>query len=67
MATRHQLVAAAAATFDKRGFDGATLGDILKAGAGLSKGALYFHFTSKDELAAAVVARPGVTTTLGPI
>lgn len=57
VATRHQLVAAAAAVFDRRGFDGATLGDIIEAGTGLSKGALYFHFQSKEELAAAVVQR----------
>ncbi len=56
MATRHQLVAAAAAIFDQRGFDGASLGDI-EAGTGLSKGALYFHFQSKEELADAVVQR----------
>lgn len=57
VATRHQLVAAAATTFDRRGFDGATLGDIIEAGTGLSKGALYFHFKSKEELAEAVVER----------
>ncbi|WP_372462409.1 TetR family transcriptional regulator [Rhodococcus pyridinivorans] len=57
MATRHQLVAAAAAAFDQRGFEGASLGDIIEAGTGLSKGALYFHFKSKDELADAVVQR----------
>lgn len=48
-------MAAAAATFDRRGFDGATLGDILEAGEGLSKGSLYFHFKSKEGLAEAVV------------
>ncbi|MCD2115067.1 TetR/AcrR family transcriptional regulator [Rhodococcus rhodochrous] len=57
VATRHQLVAAAAAAFDQRGFEGASLGDIIEAGTGLSKGALYFHFKSKDELADAVVQR----------
>lgn len=57
VATRHQLVAAAAAAFDQRGFEGASLGDIIEAGTGLSKGALYFHFKSKEELADAVVQR----------
>ncbi|MCD5422236.1 TetR/AcrR family transcriptional regulator [Rhodococcus pyridinivorans] len=55
VATRQQIVAAAAATFDRLGFDGASLGAIVEASSGLTKGALYFHFKSKDELAHAVV------------
>ncbi|MEY9967901.1 AcrR family transcriptional regulator [Streptacidiphilus sp. MAP12-16] len=45
----------AAEVFDERGFARATLSDIHNR-AGLTKGALYFHFSSKEELAAAVVA-----------
>ncbi|MEV1086182.1 ScbR family autoregulator-binding transcription factor [Streptomyces sp. NPDC050211] len=51
--TRRRLVAAGAQLFDRRGYAGATLGQIAQA-AGLTKGALYFHFASKDQLADAV-------------
>lgn len=53
--TRRKLVRAAAELFDRHGFAKATLDDISRA-AGVTKGALYFHFTSKDELADAVQA-----------
>ncbi|MFJ7130667.1 ScbR family autoregulator-binding transcription factor [Streptomyces sp. NPDC098101] len=51
--TRARLVAAAAELFDRYGYAEARLGDISRA-AGVTKGALYFHFESKQELAAAV-------------
>lgn len=40
--------------FEQSGFEGASLGDIVE-GAGTTKGALYFHFRSKDELARVVI------------
>ncbi|MGV9267954.1 ScbR family autoregulator-binding transcription factor [Kitasatospora sp. NPDC003701] len=52
--TRGRLVAAGAELFDRSGYAGATLADIAAA-AGVTKGALYFHFSSKEELARAVV------------
>lgn len=52
--TRNAILDAAAAVFDERGFNGASLSDIL-AKAGVTKGALYFHFTSKEELARAII------------
>ncbi|MFD9591937.1 ScbR family autoregulator-binding transcription factor [Kitasatospora sp. NPDC059973] len=52
--TRGRLVAAGAELFDRSGYAGATLADIASA-AGVTKGALYFHFSSKEELARAVV------------
>jgi AcrR family transcriptional regulator len=51
--TRQALIAAAAQLIDDRGMKGTGLLDISRA-AGVSKGALYFHFSSKDELVAAV-------------
>jgi AcrR family transcriptional regulator len=52
--SRRKLMLSAAEVFDERGFAAATLADIHTR-AGLTKGALYFHFGSKEELAAAVV------------
>lgn len=58
VATRHAILVAAASVFDERGYDGATIGDILDA-SGITKGALYFHFESKRALADAIVAEQG--------
>lgn len=53
--TRTAILDAAAEVIDQRGFAGASLSDIL-ARAGVTKGALYFHFSSKEELAEALVS-----------
>jgi AcrR family transcriptional regulator len=52
--TRNLILDAAAEAFEARGFAGASLSDILTR-AGVTKGALYFHFASKEELAKALV------------
>lgn len=49
-ATRHTLLLEAARAFDERGYDAAALSDILAA-SGRTKGAMYFHFRSKEQLA----------------
>lgn len=54
--TREALVQAAALAFDCAGYEATTLARISKA-AGISIGALTFHFRTKDELADAVQAR----------
>ncbi|WP_432066953.1 ScbR family autoregulator-binding transcription factor [Streptomyces sp. C10-9-1] len=51
--TCRRLVTAAAELFDRKGYVNATLGEITGA-ARVTKGALYFHFASKGELAHAV-------------
>ncbi|MFI8188513.1 ScbR family autoregulator-binding transcription factor [Streptomyces sp. NPDC085946] len=53
--TRRTILEAAAAVFDERGYTSATIGEILER-AGVTKGALYFHFASKEELALGVFA-----------
>ncbi|MFD7547779.1 ScbR family autoregulator-binding transcription factor [Streptomyces sp. NPDC059578] len=53
--TRESILLAAAAVFDERGYSSATITEILQR-AGVTKGALYFHFASKEELALGVVA-----------
>jgi TetR/AcrR family transcriptional regulator, transcriptional repressor for nem operon len=40
--------------FRERGFDNVTVGEVMKA-AGLTHGAFYAHFGSKEELQAAAV------------
>jgi len=52
--TRNAILEAAASRFDEVGFLGASLSDILTE-AGVTKGALYFHFKAKEELADALV------------
>ena len=52
--TRVVIIRAAAETFDRFGYAGTSLSDIT-ASAGLTKGSLYFHFTSKEDLARAVI------------
>ena len=52
--TREAIIRAAAAVFERDGFTTAPLGDITRT-ATVTKGALYFHFASKRELALAVV------------
>ncbi|MFI8008438.1 ScbR family autoregulator-binding transcription factor [Streptomyces sp. NPDC086010] len=52
--TRRVFLEAAAEVFDEHGYDAATISAILER-AGLTRGALYFHFTSKEELARGVL------------
>ncbi|WP_344447418.1 ScbR family autoregulator-binding transcription factor, partial [Kitasatospora nipponensis] len=51
--TRQQILNAAAQVFARRGYAAATMGEILTA-RGPTKGAVFFHFPSKEELALAV-------------
>ncbi|MFE6053659.1 TetR family transcriptional regulator [Kitasatospora sp. NPDC056446] len=52
--TRRALICAAGREFDRKGYAGASLVDIARA-AGISMGALTFHFRNKEELAAVVL------------
>ena len=51
--TRGELIDAAAKVFARRGFHGASL-DQIAAEAGYSTGAIYWHFSGKDDLFLAV-------------
>lgn len=53
--TREQLIRSAAEAFDRSGFALSSLAGI-STGAGVSSGALHFHFSSKRELGEAVEA-----------
>ncbi|MFI8326324.1 ScbR family autoregulator-binding transcription factor [Streptomyces sp. NPDC085529] len=52
--TREAIVMGAAEVFDEFGFSGASISRIMKR-AGVSQGAMYFHFKSKEDLALAVM------------
>lgn len=53
--TRRAIIEGAALVFDEKGYGNASLSDIT-ARAEVTRGALYFHFLSKEELALAVIA-----------
>ncbi|MGH3884822.1 MAG: TetR family transcriptional regulator, partial [Pseudonocardiaceae bacterium] len=53
--TRRALLVAAAAQFAAVGYHGTSLSEVIAASK-VTKGALYFHFASKQALADAVVA-----------
>src|ERR1700729_2748438 len=52
--TRRAILQAAAEMFESQGYLGTSLQDIVKRKK-ISKGALYFHFASKEALAQAIV------------
>ncbi|MGW5850539.1 ScbR family autoregulator-binding transcription factor [Streptomyces sp. NPDC055254] len=52
--TRQKMLLAAAELFDEVGYEAATISEVLKK-SGVTKGALYFHFASKEELAQEVL------------
>jgi len=49
--TRQEIIRKAAPIFNRRGYDGAALSDLMRA-TGLEKGGIYRHFESKQQLAA---------------
>jgi TetR/AcrR family transcriptional repressor of nem operon len=53
--TREHIIEQAAGLFNRKGFAGASLSDIMEA-TGLRKGGIYRHFDSKEELAAEAFA-----------
>jgi AcrR family transcriptional regulator len=52
--TRERIMAGAADVIRRVGYERATLGEITDA-AGVTKGALYFHFATKEDIARALV------------
>ncbi|WP_051297273.1 helix-turn-helix domain-containing protein [Brevibacterium album] len=52
--TRRELLAAAGKVFAEKGFHAASLGEVA-ARAGYTKGAIYAHFSSKDEVMLALI------------
>jgi AcrR family transcriptional regulator len=54
--TRLRIILAAAAAFDRRGYNGVNLNDVVVS-LGLTKGALYYFFPTKEDLAVEIVRR----------
>ena len=57
MATREEIIAAAAKVFQTKGYHAASVQDIADA-VGILKGSLYHHFESKEELLYLIVKEP---------
>jgi TetR/AcrR family transcriptional repressor of nem operon len=49
--TRQEIIRKAAPIFNQRGYEGASLSELMRA-TGLEKGGIYRHFKSKEQLAA---------------
>lgn len=56
--TRKKIIAAAVDLFEEHGYPATGLGDII-ARAEMTKGALYYHFDSKESLAEAIITDGG--------
>ncbi|MEV6123217.1 ScbR family autoregulator-binding transcription factor [Streptomyces sp. NPDC052077] len=59
--TRATIVRAAADLFDRHGYESTSLGEIVEH-AGVTKGALYFHFAAKEDLAHAILELQATTS-----
>jgi AcrR family transcriptional regulator len=59
-ATRRKIIDAAVDLFDEKGYQATGLGDIIDRLA-VTKGALYYHFDSKESLATAIIEESGAT------
>ncbi len=58
-ATRRKILTAAMELFDENGYTNTGLGDIIER-AQLTKGALYYHFDSKESLADAIITEGAI-------
>ncbi len=57
--TKNRIYSAAIKLMDKKGFDGMTIMDIVKA-AGISVGAFYHYFTTKHDILAEIFHRADI-------
>src|SRR4029079_9978645 len=57
-ATRRKIMTSAVELFNEIGYPATGLGDIIER-AELTKGALYYHFDSKESLATAIIEEAG--------
>lgn len=63
--TRSAILAAAAKVFEERGYSAATISEVL-AEAKVTKGALYFHFQSKEDLVEGVLGEQDARMPIPP-
>lgn len=66
--TRERILTEAARLFYQKGFENTTIDDIQKS-AGIARGSIYYHFTSKQEILEAIVDRmaEGILNVLNPL
>lgn len=57
-ATRRKIIASAVKLFNENGYPATGLGDIIER-AEMTKGALYYHFDSKEALATSIIEESG--------
>lgn len=55
---RNEILNAADRLFGRKGFDGTSIGDILKE-VGIARGTLYYHFESKEQIMDSLIERYG--------
>lgn len=58
--TREKVLSSAARLFDQRGYVGAGMAEII-LGTGMTRGAVYFHFAGKADLAKALIEQQRAT------
>jgi len=58
--TREKVLLSAARVFDQRGYAGAGMAEIV-LGTGMTRGAVYFHFAGKAELARTIIEQQHAT------
>ncbi|MGV9693220.1 ScbR family autoregulator-binding transcription factor [Streptomyces sp. NPDC003444] len=63
--TRTAIVEAAAAAFGEHGYEATAVTEVYER-AGVTKGALYFHFASKEDLARAILDKAVTTEGVAP-
>jgi TetR/AcrR family transcriptional repressor of nem operon len=54
--TKSKIITEATKLVQKKGFEATSMSDVVEA-TGMQKGCLYFHFTGKDELLAAILEK----------
>ena len=58
--TRHAIIDAAAELFETKGYGNVGLSDIIER-AGITKGAFYYHFATKEAVATAIIVQADAT------
>lgn len=66
IATRRNALRGAAVVIERRGYEAATIAEMVQESQ-ITKGALYFHFASKEAIAEAIIAEQGEWLSAQPV